>query len=1008
MGRKTATSGSTQGKKRVPVKWLMDQLKLTFNDIREFLEKRGIPVRSPSSKVDPEIAQDVLEHFKADAQLRKLLEEVFWPQKKARTSGATAPEASATAPAKKTKGKKKEAGTPTPSDSSESSGVRSQVSTPSPAAELSVQIVGKVDLEGKKGVGARKKEVSPPEKEEEGTGVQVQASPATEAKDVQPEKEDSTAHTPAKAEATDGVGEKTTESPSGSSGLEAGGLTTGSSAVLEGPQVVGRLDPAKLEGSSVFLKKSREARKDKGKDKEKGRSKGRALAAKGVPAQSSVAPSPDQDKGREWAKEKDRSRSKPEVTIGKEDKRGVGIVGVRESAAEESSVVPPVRRVVVHPRQVRTYSTAKRKARKKEEKPTPEKKKKDTPTLVPTVFTLGKVKKKKERKRKRRQEGVLTEEKKVLEVSEFLTTAELASLMNVSPQQIIGMCMELGNMVTLNQRLDKELIELIAGELGYEVRFVDVKEQMIEEEEEEPKEWRVRPPVVVVMGHVDHGKTRLLDYIRKTNVVAGEAGGITQHIGAYQVTLDNNQKITFLDTPGHEAFTSMRARGAKIADIAIIVIAANEGVMPQTREAISHAQSAGLDIIFAINKIDLPDANPQRVYQQLAELGFLVEEWGGEYLAQEISALKGIGVPELLEKILLLAELKELKAPIDVRPKGYVIEAQQISGLGNAATLLVMEGVLKKGMPLVAGHAFCRVRAMLDERGKPVEEAPPGTPVRVTGFEVLPEAGDRFVVYKDESLARKVAQYRERILREQQYRVRRARFADLHKQVEKGEVAELNLIIRADTYGTLEAVRDALSRLSVEDVTVRIIYADIGQISESDIVLAAATQAIVIGFHVRPHPKARTRAEQEGVEIRTYSVIYKLIEDIQAAVEGLRKPVEKEVILGTAEVKAIFRIRGVGTVAGCLVRQGVIRRGARVHVIRDGVVVYTGTIDSLKRFKDDVKEVAEGYECGVHIAGFDDVKPGDMLECFEIQLVKPSEAAAPAAAESAGASSRRG
>ena len=993
----------------MPVKWLMDELELTFNDIREFLDKRGISVRSPSSKVDLEVAQDVLEHFKADAQLRRLFEEVFSPQKKERKASSDVSSASEKAKSSKSKGKKK-APAARASDASSGSGVATTATSAAPlsssSSELSVQIVGKVDLE--KGQVVKGKEAGQSSGSSEG---KVASIPSEEAQ--------------ASGDAT--VAPKDTEKSAGATAAESGASSSSSASVsggedlITGPQVVGKLDPAKLRGSSAFLKKSQEARKDRGKEKE--RSKVRGVPTQETEEVRSARPGiavRDEAKVR-VVKEKSKGQ-KPGVAFSEKHDRVAGKPGEPPSAevprtdgdrreSAELTMVPPVRRVVVHPRQVRTYSTARRKARKKEEKPTSEKKKRETPTLVPTVFTLGKVKKKKERRRKRRQEGALTEEKKILEVSEFLTTAELASLMNVSPQQIIGMCMELGNMVTLNQRLDRELIELIAGELGYEVRFVDVKEQMIEEEEEEPKEWRVRPPVVVVMGHVDHGKTRLLDYIRKTNVVAGEAGGITQHIGAYQVTLDNNQKITFLDTPGHEAFTSMRARGAKIADIAIIVIAANEGVMPQTREAISHAQSAGLDIIFAINKIDLPDANPQRVYQQLAELGFLVEEWGGEYLAQEISALKGIGVPELLEKILLLAELKELKAPIDVRPKGYVIEAQQISGLGNAATLLVMEGVLKKGMPLVAGHAFCRVRAMLDERGRSVEEAPPGTPVRVTGFEVLPEAGDRFVVYKDESLARKVAQYRERILREQQFRVRRARFADLHKQVEKGEVAELNLIIRADTYGTLEAVRDALSRLSVEDVTVRIIYADVGQISESDIVLAAATQAIVIGFHVRPHPKARARAEQEGVEIRTYSVIYKLIEDIQAAVEGLRKPVEKEVILGTAEVKAIFRIRGVGTVAGCLVRQGVVRRGARVHVIRDGVVVYTGTIDSLKRFKDDVKEVSEGYECGLHIAGFDDVKPGDMLECFEIQLVKPSEAESGspmAMASDSSSSSRKG
>ncbi len=526
---------------------------------------------------------------------------------------------------------------------------------------------------------------------------------------------------------------------------------------------------------------------------------------------------------------------------------------------------------------------------------------------------------------------------------------------------------------------------------------MDVKEALSEEEEgEEPEELELvpRPPVVVVMGHVDHGKTRLLDYIRKTNVIAGEAGGITQHIGAYKVTLPDGHEITFLDTPGHEAFTSMRARGAKVADIAIIVIAADEGVMPQTKEAISHAKAAGLEIIFAINKIDKPNANPDRVRQQLAELGYLVEDWGGPYLCQEISALQGTGVDDLLEKVILVAEAMELKAPINVRPKGYVIESAKEKGLGNVATLLVQEGILKPRMALVAGAHFCRIRAMLDERGRRIEEAGPSTPVRVIGFESLPDAGDRFVVYEDERKAREIAQQRQRLLREQQLHTRsHITLEEASRKAAEGELRELRIILKADTYGSLEAIRDGLLKLNEQndEVQLQIIHADVGQITESDVMLASASDAVVLGFQVRPHSLARQAAEREGVEIRTYSVIYDLIEDVKNAMEGMRKPREVEVIIGVAEVKEIFNIKKVGTVAGCLVKEGKVVRGKKAHVVRNGVVVYTGEIDSLKRFKDDVKEVTAGKECGLHIKGFNDVKPGDLIEVFDTVLVRPGE-----------------
>ncbi|NPA34611.1 MAG: translation initiation factor IF-2 [Chlorobi bacterium] len=602
----------------------------------------------------------------------------------------------------------------------------------------------------------------------------------------------------------------------------------------------------------------------------------------------------------------------------------------------------------------------------------------------------------KTKKKKKRQREEIQEEGSVLEVTEFITLGELASLMGVPPNELIAKSLQLGKMVTINQRLEKDLIELLAAEYGYEVSFVDVKEQLEEEEEEsvESLELIERPPIVVVMGHVDHGKTKLLDYIRRTNVIAGEAGGITQHIGAYQVALDDGRKITFLDTPGHEAFTAMRARGAKVADIAIIVVAADEGVMPQTKEAINHAKAAGLEIVFAINKIDKPNAKPERVKQQLAELGYLLEDWGGEYTSQEISALTGQGVDELLEKVLILAELMELKAPINVKPKGYVIEASKQKGLGNVATVIVREGILKPRMPLVAGAHFAKVRTMIDERGKRVEEAYPGTPVRITGFESLPDAGDKFVVYEDERKAREIAQNRQRLLREQMLHAKaRLTLDEASQKAAAGELRELPIILKVDTYGSLEAIRDALLKLNEEndEVFLRIVHADVGQISESDVMLAAASNGVVIGFQVRPNLQARQAAEREAVEIRTYSVIYDLIEDIRSAMEGMRKPREVQVPIGIAEVRETFKIKKIGTVAGCYVKEGKLVRGGKVNVVRNGVVVYTGEIDSLKRHKEDVKEVRAGLECGVHIKGFNDVKKGDVLEAFEIVLVKPGE-----------------
>ena len=575
------------------------------------------------------------------------------------------------------------------------------------------------------------------------------------------------------------------------------------------------------------------------------------------------------------------------------------------------------------------------------------------------------------------------EEKKVLRVSEFTSVAELAEQIGVSPSEVIARCLQMGLMVTINQRLDMETLAMVADEFGYEVELLEEYEEVGEEETPEG-ELEPRPPVVTVMGHVDHGKTTLLDYIRKTNVVAGESGGITQHIGAYEVSVDGG-KVTFLDTPGHEAFTAMRARGARVTDIVVLVVAADDGVQPQTVEAIDHARAAGVPIVVAINKIDLPTANPERVKRQLAEYGLIPEEWGGKTVTVEVSAKTGQGVDQLLESLVLMGEMLDLKANPHCRARGVVVEARLDKGRGPVATVLVQEGTLHIGDPFVVGLYSGKVRALLDERGNPKETAGPSTPVQVLGLDGVPQAGDTFAVTETEAEAREISRKRQQRRREQEYRMRRhVSLTDLHRQIEEGEVRELRLIVKGDVDGSVEALSDSLMGLENDRVKVQIIRRGVGAISESDVLLASASDAVIIGFHVRPDPRVRELAAQEGVDIRTYNVIYEAVEDIKAAMSGLLPPERKEEILGTAEVRQTFRVPGVGVVAGCYVQSGVLRRGALVRVLRDHVVVHEGEISSLKRFKEDVREVQAGYECGVGIKDFQGVQVGDILEAYQI------------------------
>ncbi|HXH18326.1 MAG TPA: translation initiation factor IF-2, partial [Chitinophagales bacterium] len=599
-------------------------------------------------------------------------------------------------------------------------------------------------------------------------------------------------------------------------------------------------------------------------------------------------------------------------------------------------------------------------------------------------------------KRQKREEAAAiaqaeASESNILQVTEFISVSELASLMNVSATEVISKCLKLGIMVSINQRLDAEVIELVADEFGYKVKFISVADQLeeVEEEEEAPENLTERAPIVTVMGHVDHGKTSLLDFIRRTNVISQEAGGITQHIGAYEVTTDKGKKIVFLDTPGHEAFTAMRARGAKVTDIAVIVIAADDAVMPQTKEAISHAQAAGVPMIFAINKIDKEGANPDKIREQLANMNLLVEEWGGKYQSQEISAKKGINIDKLLDKILLEAELLELKANPNKPASGTVIEASLDKGRGYVATLLVQNGTLRVGDMVVAGTHYGKVKAMFNEKGEKRTESGPASAVLVLGLNGAPQAGEAFKVYEDEQEAKEVTSKREQILREQGLRTRKHITLDeIGRRLALGTFKELNVIVKGDVDGSVQAISDSLQKLSTPEIVVNVVHSAVGQITESDVLLASASDAIIVGFQVRPSVSARKLAEKENIEIRLYSVIYDAIEQIKTAMEGMLEPTIEEKILGNAEVKQVFKVSKAGTIAGCQVVEGKITNKSKLRVVRDGIVVYSGVIDTLKRFKDEVKEVVSGQECGIHIKDYNDVKVGDFLEAYEETEVK--------------------
>lgn len=724
--------------------------------------------------------------------------------------------------------------------------------------------------------------------------------------------------------------------------------------------------------------------------------------------------------------DKNKEKEKKEKPWDKEKKETVAVEG--ETVEKESGVEKPKRHLIRHPKveereakgergreaveegakdkrkrrkhkradvgkytktdEAKVYIPARKKKKRKRKKAAVKIDEKEIEASIKeTLAKMSETPKRKRRKKEREVDELVLEAGDVIRATEFTSVAELANLMNVDPSEVIQACISLGLMVTINQRLDKDTILMVADEFDYNVKFMtEYGEERVEsiEEEEDPALLKPCPPVVTIMGHVDHGKTSLLDHIRKSNIIAGESGGITQHIGAYEVSF-NEKKITFLDTPGHKAFTAMRARGAQITDIVVLVIAADDAVMPQTIEAINHARAAGVPILIAINKIDRPNANPDLIKQQLSERKILVEDWGGKVQCAQISAKTGEGIDHLLESILLESELLELKANPQGRSKAVLIEARMDRGRGIVGTVLVEKGTLRIGDSFVAGQFNGRIRAMFDEREQPVEEAPPSTPVQILGFTGMPQAGDILAVVDSEQEAREIGLKRQQLKREQSFRqIRRLTLDQISKRIAEGWVKELSIIIKADVDGSMEAISDSLMEIGTEDVAVRIIHKGVGNITESDVLLAKASQAVIIGFHVTPNPQAKELAQQEQIDIRLYKVIYDIVNDVKLALSGLLEPEITEEIIGTLEIREVFRASRVGLIAGCYVQSGKVSRNNLAHLIRDGQVIFEGKIATLKRFKDDVKEVSSGYECGITLDSFKDIQVGDIVEAYKI------------------------
>ena len=752
-------------------------------------------------------------------------------------------------------------------------------------------------------------------------------------------------------------------------------FSLGTPTLTNAPKVIGKIDLSSINQQTRPKKKSREEKRKERIDKEKSLQAARAAAS-----------------GETGDRKKRKRIGKEKIDIEKSAKQ-IGNEPARKEQKQNNAPAP-----------ANAPGTGKRnKDKAKAKRPfKPEVSEEDVQKQVKETLArlTSKPSKKSAKWRKEKRDAVSEREReaaeleaaegKILKLTEFVTANDLAVMMDVPINKVIGTCMSIGVMVSINQRLDAETINIVAEEFGFQTEFVSSEVvNAITTEEDKEEDLEPRPPVVTVMGHVDHGKTSLLDYIRNANVIAGEAGGITQHIGAYNVKLANGRRITFLDTPGHEAFTAMRARGAKVTDIVIVIVAADDNIMPQTVEAINHASAAGVPIVFAINKIDKPTANPEKIKEGLANMNYLVEDWGGKYQSQDISAKKGIGVDELMEKVLLEADMLELKANPNRKATGSIIESSLDKGRGYVATVLVQNGTLKMGDIILAGTHYGKIKAMFNERNQRIQQAGPAEPVLILGLNGAPTAGDTFNVMDTDQEAREIANKREQLQRELGLRTqKRITLEDIGRRKALGSFNELNIIVKGDVDGSIEALTDALIKLSTPEVQVNVIHKAVGAITESDVVLASASDAYIIGFQVRPSQAARRLAENEGVDIRLYSIIYSAIEDVKSAMEGMLEPETKEEILGAAEVLQTYRISKVGTIAGAIVREGKVKRHCKVRVIRDGIVRYTGDLGSLKRFKDDVKEVTTGFDCGLSVAGYNDIQEGDMIESFEVVQVK--------------------
>ncbi len=934
-------------------------LNIGMQTARDFLKKNEIEVDDNiNARISDEAYNLLIQKFKPAMQQKKAAEQIIHDRKEEKAAQAA-------------EKKRREA--------EESKTVEVAIQKP--------KVLGKIELDAKGNPVAPKtaapeapkaEEVKMEEKKAEEQKPAPAALPKEEAKPepaaVEPKKEEKApaepkAEKPQPMAETPVVEQKKEEDPATAPQAEPEAISN--TPRMQGPKVVGKIDLSALNQSTRPKKKTKEEKRNERINKEKARQganadgekrKRKRIGKEKVDIEKSVQQQ-SQGGGNQKRGNQQNAANAQNANAGKRNKKDKNKRPFKAEVSEED----------VQRQMKETLARLTNKPQKKGAKWRREKRE---------AF----------REEERAEAAEAAAESKILKLTEFVTANDLAAMMNVPINKVIGTCMSIGVMVSINQRLDAETINIVAEEFGYKTEYesADVAEQ-IHEEEDNPEDLESRPPVVTVMGHVDHGKTSLLDHIRNANVIAGEAGGITQHIGAYNVKLKNGRRITFLDTPGHEAFTAMRARGAKVTDIVIIIVAADDAVMPQTVEALNHASAAGVPIIFAINKIDKPGANPDKIKEELANLNYLVEEWGGKYQSQDISAKKGIGVAELLDKVLLEADMLELKANPHRKATGSIIESSLDKGRGYVATLLVDNGTLHVGDIILAGTHYGKVKAMFNERNQRIQEAGPSSPALILGLNGAPTAGDKFNVMDTDQEARQIANKREQLQRELGLRTqKRFTLEDIARRKALGEFHELNVIVKGDVDGSIEALSDSLLKLSTPEVQVNVVHKAVGAISESDVTLAAASNAYIIGFQVRPSADAKRLAAQEGVDIRIYSIIYDAIEEVKSAMEGMLAPDIKEEVIGNVMVKEVYHISKVGTIAGAMVMDGKIKRNCKVRVIRDGIVRYTGALASLKRFKDDVKEVTNGFECGLSIAGYNDILPDDMLEAFEEVEVQKS------------------